>query len=89
MKILFFIAGMTGIICFSLTIRLAYLSLKKRLQTREIKKSVTIELPTENVQKTIGIINTFNSSIDTKSRNRSMTLDSLTQEVKIYLNYFI
>jgi len=89
MKILFFIAGMTGIICFSLTIRLAYLSLKKRLQTREIKKTVTIELPTENVQKTIGIINTFNSSIDTKSRNRSMTLDSLTQEVKIYLNYFI
>jgi hypothetical protein len=89
MKILFFLAGMTGIICFLLTIRLAYLSLKKRLQIREIKKTVTIELPTENVQKTIGIVNTFNSSIDTKSRDRSMTLDSLTQEVKIYLNYFI
>ncbi len=43
--------------------------------------SITVSPPTSSVQKTIGVINAFNSSCDTKSRNRAMTLDSLSQEV--------
>jgi cytidyltransferase-like protein len=80
-------SGIAGIICFSLTIRLAYSSLIKKLEARETKKLVTVDVPsiavsplTSSVQKTIGVINGFNSSWDTKSRNRAMTLDSLSQE---------
>jgi hypothetical protein len=82
-----------------LAIRLAYLSLIKKLQARETKKTVKIELSTSSIQKTIGVINAFNSSSHTKSRNRAMTLDSLAQEViclkfikifylKIFIFYF-
>jgi hypothetical protein len=60
----------------------------KKLEARETKKLVTVDVPsitvspsTSSVQKTIGVINGFNSSCDTKSRNRAMTLDSLSQEV--------
>lgn len=92
---------MSGIICFSLTIRLAYASLAKKLEAREkvkeTKKIVTIDvnshvvppLPSP-VHKTIGVLNAFNSSIDTKSRQRALTLDSSTQEVILFeiLKYF-
>ncbi len=92
------LAGMTGIICFTLTIRLAYASLIKKLQARvnkEKKKTVRINLPPETfasspppplaspVQKSIGVINVFNSSTDTKARNRAMTLDTLMREVGV------
>ncbi len=93
------LAGMTGIICFTLTIRLAYASLMKKLQARvnkEKKKTVRINLTPETfassppppplasaVQKTIGVINVFNSSTDTKARNRAMTLDTLIREVGV------
>ncbi len=88
----FFLAGISGIICFALTIRLAYASLTKKLEARETtkeeKKTVTIDLPSEtssSVQKTIGLINTFNSSTDTKSRTQPMKLDSSEREVS-FLN---
>jgi hypothetical protein len=88
---------MAGIICFTLTIRLAYASLMKKLQARvnkEKKKTVRINLPPETlasstpplaspIQKTIGVINVFNSSTDTKARNRAMTLDTLMREVGV------
>jgi cytidyltransferase-like protein len=83
-------SGVAGLICFSLTIRLAYASLTKKLQARETnkerKKTVTIDLPSEAVspatspvQKTIGVVNAFNFPTD-KSRHRAMTLDSVTRE---------
>jgi hypothetical protein len=89
---IFFLAGMAGIICFTLTIRLAYASLMKKLQardTKEKKKSVRIDLtletlpPSSPVQKTIGVINVFNSSTDTKKRDRAMTLDTSLREVNL------
>jgi hypothetical protein len=74
-----------------LTIRLAYVSLMKKLQARETtkdkKKTVTIVLPSETtlpVQKTIGVINAFNSSTDPKSCTRAMTLDSSIREVSFF-----
>ena len=83
-------------ICFTLTIRLAYASLMKKLdarKSRERKKSVRISLPTDAptpaspVQKTIGIINAFNLPTDNaiKSRTRAMTLDTALQ--KVYLDF--
>lgn len=94
-----FLAGIAGVICFALTIHLAYLSLAKKLQARETKKTVTIDVPsivvsppTAKVEKSIGVINAFNSSNDNKTRNRAMTLDSLTQEVNLLKrkkNFFI
>jgi hypothetical protein len=82
-----------------LTIRLAYLSLIKKLEARESKKTVTIDVPSINVtptsnatvQKSIAVINTFNPSADAKSRDRAMTLDSLTLEVSFLkmLRYFL
>ena len=86
------LAGMAGVICFALTIRLAYASLMKKLQARDTKdkkKSVRIDLPPEAlssppaspVQKTIGVINVFNPPTDTRARNRAMTLDTSTREV--------
>jgi hypothetical protein len=91
---LYVLAGMAGIICFSLTIRLAYASLMKKLQardTKEKKKSVRIDLPPETfaspptspVQKTIGVINAFNLPTDAKARSRAMTLDTSTREVSV------
>ncbi len=91
--ILFILAGIAGIICFTLTIRLAYASLMKKLQAREIKdqkKTVRIDLtpetlpPSSSIQKTIGVINLFNSSTDTKARERAMTLDTLIREVEFF-----
>jgi hypothetical protein len=88
--IILFSAGMAGIICFALTIRLAYASLMKKLQAREPKArklTVKIDLVPETipspppVQRTIAVISAFNSSTDIKSRNRAMTLDTLTIEV--------
>jgi hypothetical protein len=85
---------MSGIICFALTIRLAYASLMKKLQAREIKgkkKTVIIAdtpptfLPASPVQKTIGVINAFNFPNDIKTRNRAMTLDTVTREVDLVL----
>lgn len=89
-----FIAGMSGLICFSLTIRLAYASLAKKLQAREMIKEqqttvtvspksepVTVSVPMVN--KSIAIINAFNSITDVKSRNRALTIDSLMQEVML------
>ncbi len=88
----FFLAGISGIICFALTIRLAYASLTKKLEARETtkegKKTVTIDLPSETssvVQKIIGFINTFISSTDTKSCTQAMTLDFSEREVS-FLN---
>ncbi|CAF0863284.1 unnamed protein product [Adineta steineri] len=86
-------SGIAGLICFTLTIRLAYASLAKKLQARQMKekkKTVTIDLPPETlpretlspsspIQKTIGVLNAFNST-EAKSRNRAMTLDSRTRE---------
>ena len=87
---------MAGIICFTLTIRLAYASLMKKLQAREIKekkKTVTIHVtpetvPSAPVQKSIAVISSFNSSTDIKSRDRAMTLDTLTREVFISIDIF-
>ncbi|CAF0772270.1 unnamed protein product [Rotaria sordida] len=84
-------SGISGIICFSLTIRLAYASLMKKLQAREInterKKTIildstseTVSSSTSPVNKTIGVINIFNSSTDTKARLRAMTLDTKLRE---------
>ncbi|CAF2951845.1 unnamed protein product [Rotaria sp. Silwood2] len=84
-------SGMTGIICFSLTIRLAYASLMKKLQARETitarKKTITADSTSENtsssvpsINKTIAVINAYNSSTDKKFRNRAMTLDTLQRE---------
>jgi hypothetical protein len=92
--IILFSAGMAGIICFALTIRLAYASLMKKLQARAIKekkKTVKIDLSCETasspppVHRSIGVINAFNTSNDSKSRNRAMTLDTLTREVDFFL----
>ncbi len=69
----------------------------KKLQAREIKgkkKSVIIAdtpptfLPASPIQKTIGVINAFNFPNDVKSRNRAMTLDTVTREVYmlVFLN---
>ncbi len=96
-KLLFlFVAGKAGIICFALTIRLAYASLMKKLQARQIKerkKTVTIHvtpetLPPSPVQKSIAVINSFNSSTDIKSRDRAMTLDTLSREVFTSIDIF-
>ncbi|CAF3508005.1 unnamed protein product [Rotaria sp. Silwood1] len=84
-------SGITGMICFSLTIRLAYASLMQKFQARETitetKKNIiddstseTISSSVPSVNKTIGIINVYNSSTDTKSRKRAMTLDTLLRE---------
>jgi len=65
----------------------------KKLQAREIKdqkKTVRIDLtpetflPSSPIQKTIGVINLFNSSTDTKARERAMTLDTLIREVEFF-----
>jgi hypothetical protein len=65
----------------------------KKLQAREIikekKKTVTIDVvpeivessSTTTVQKTTGVVNAFSPSDDAKSRDRAMTLDSLSREV--------
>jgi len=64
----------------------------KKLQarnTKETKKTVRIDLtsetlpPSSAVQKTIGVINVFNSSTDTIKRDRAMTLDTLLREVNL------
>jgi hypothetical protein len=64
----------------------------KKLQARDIKekkKTVRIDLtletfpPSSPVQKTIGVINVFNSSTDTKKRDRAMTLDTSLREVNL------
>lgn len=90
------VAGIAGVICFTLTIRLAYASLKKKLdarKNRERKKSVRISLPTEtslpsasSVQKTIGIINAFNLS--NENINQSMTLDTDLNKVRSFPSIF-
>jgi len=87
-----FLAGISGIICFALTILLAYASLTKKLEARETKKegkkTVTIDLPSKtlsSVQKIIGFINTFISSTDTKSCTQAMTLEFSEREVS-FLN---
>ncbi|CAF1157633.1 unnamed protein product [Adineta ricciae] len=85
-------SGISGIICFTLTIRLAYASLKKKLDAREKsekKKTVTIKVTPDSapvppsipspVQKTIGVLNAFNFD-DAQSRHRAMTIDSITRE---------
>ncbi|CAF0932143.1 unnamed protein product [Adineta steineri] len=78
-------SGIIGIICFSLTIRLACVSLTKKLEARKMikeeKKTVTFDASSSSetispVQKTIAVVNAFHSSTDTKQRNRAMTLDS-------------
>jgi len=84
-----FLAGIAGIVCFTLTIRLAYASLMKKLQARDKlprKKTVRIDLtpetvPLSPVQKTIGVLNAFNFPDETKVRDRSLTIDSLADEV--------
>ena len=94
-SIIFLSAGISGIICFALTIRLAYASLKKKLDAREkseSKKTVTIKVTPDSipippsipspVQKTIGVLNAFNFD-DAQSRHRAMTVDSITREVRI------
>jgi hypothetical protein len=77
---------MTGLICFSLTIRLAYASLTNKLQAREItkgqKKTVTMDLSAETAQSSIGVINALNRS--TKSRSRAITLGTTIREVIFY-----
>ena len=94
------VAGIAGVICFTLTIRLAYASLKKKLdarKNRERKKSVRISFQTEtslssasSVQKTIGIINAFNLSNENtnQSRNRAMTLDTNLNKVRSFPSIF-
>jgi hypothetical protein len=66
----------------------------KKLQARAIKekkKTVKIDLSCETasspppVHRSIGVINAFNTSNDSKSRNRAMTLDTLTREVDFFL----
>jgi hypothetical protein len=70
----------------------------KKLQardTKERKKTVRIDLipetlpPSSPVQKTIGVINVYNSSTDTKARNRAMTLDTVLREVILFLHKFM
>ena len=83
-----FSAGILGVACFALTIRLAYISLTKKLQARESrneKKSVTIQDQPEEIQiprqKSIAVINTPISNNDANARQRAMTLDSSQREV--------
>jgi hypothetical protein len=73
---------------------LAYLSLTKKLQAREPKKTpmidvpaITVSTPSASIKKTIAIVNAFHPSSDAKSRNRAMTLDSFTQEVSLLFLY--
>ncbi|CAF2046281.1 unnamed protein product [Rotaria magnacalcarata] len=84
-------SGMTGVICFSLTIRLAYASLMKKLQAREIISakqkaastgvtSETVSPSVSPVNKSIAVINAFNSLTDVKYRSRALTIDSLVRE---------
>ncbi|UJR34100.1 hypothetical protein I4U23_021510 [Adineta vaga] len=81
-------SGISGVLCFALTIRLAYISLMKKLQARQIndekKKSVTIneqiceiEIP---VQKSIAVMNSLNLTNVTKTRQRAMTVNSSREE---------
>lgn len=78
-----------------MTIRLAYLSLIRKLQAREPKKTVTVaDIPEITIsppktadEKNIDIINAINSSIESK-RSRAMTLDTYTQEVRSRLFEF-
>ncbi|UJR13267.1 hypothetical protein I4U23_000287 [Adineta vaga] len=81
-------SGIAGIICFALTIRLAYASLAKKLEAREKKdrkKKVTIKVtpdtlpPSSPIQKTIGVLNAYNFD-NAQSRSRAMTVDSITRE---------
>jgi hypothetical protein len=73
-----------------LTIRLAYLSLIKKLQARESKTTVTIDIPSNStVQKSIAVIKTFEPSADATSRDRAMTLDSLKLEVGFLIFSFL
>ena len=92
---------MAGVICFTLTIRLAYLSLIKKLQARETKKIVIVDVPEIMISRpsggpttksskptlaeSIAVVNAFNPSSDATSRNRALTLDSLTLEVRFIL----
>lgn len=89
---------MAGVICFTLTIRLAYLSLIKKLQARETKKTVVVDVPEITIsrpssgttvktskptlEESVAIVNAFSPSSDATSRNRAMTLDSLSLEVR-------
>ncbi|CAF1273571.1 unnamed protein product [Adineta ricciae] len=79
--------GIFGVVCLALTIRLAYISLTKKLQARESrkeKKNVTIQDQPEEiqipVQKSIAVINTSISNNDANTRQRAMTLDSSRRE---------
>lgn len=88
-------------ICFTLTIRLAYLSLIKKLQARETKKTVIVDVPEimisrpsggplaktskPTLEESIAVVNAFSPSSDATSRNRALTLDSLTLEVRFNL----
>lgn len=79
-----FLAGAFGVICFFLTVRLAYVSLLKSIETekqmRKTKKSVTIN-KTNTVHKTIAVFNAFqNQSTNNEIRPRASTLDSTDHE---------
>jgi hypothetical protein len=69
----------------------------KKLEAREIikrKKTVTIEEKTENIpttttiEKTIGVVNAFSPSENATTRDRAMTLDTLSREVGSFLKIF-
>ena len=73
---------------------MACLSLLKKLQARETKKTVTMDVPSititqppnQTAQQSIAVIKTFEPSADAKSRDRAMTLDSLKIEVSSFEN---
>ncbi len=47
--------------------------------------SITITQPSNsNIQQSIAVMKTFEPSPDAKSRDRAMTLDSLTIEVSLF-----
>ncbi|CAF1589224.1 unnamed protein product [Adineta ricciae] len=79
--------GILGVVCLVLTLRLAYISLTKKLEARKSrkeKKNVTIKEQPEEiqtpVQKSIAVINTPISNNDANTRQRAMTLDSSQRE---------
>ncbi|CAF0851603.1 unnamed protein product [Adineta steineri] len=83
-------SGTFGIICFTLTIRLAYASLMKKLQARR-QQEETDTIPTpfnsetdptslSHIRKTFGVINAPNLYTKEKSRNRAKSLGVLTRK---------
>lgn len=91
------LAGISGIVCFALTLRLAYASLMKKLEARKtqdvrpklkIHFSEDLHPPASPIQKTIAVLDAYPPSsphpvITTTIRQRASTMDSTGRKVKM------